>query len=103
MGEDGLRITRERVIKNEQAFEAYNNRRIEFEKQGVDPDRDPVPIVCECGNADCIIALQITPAEYEDIHRHPQRFVVRGGHVIPEAERVVDRRDRFWVVEKLPP
>jgi hypothetical protein len=41
--------------------------------------------------------------EYEDLRSEPTRFAVApsGEHVVFEVERIVDRREDYWVVEKL--
>ena len=56
---------------------------------------------CECGNRDCRARLQLTVAEYEELRRDGRRFAVVHEHVVPEAERVVERRPRYTVVEKV--
>ena len=46
----------QRLVKNEMAFRAHNERRAELEEAGgVDPEEE-VPFVCECGNPDCTVA-----------------------------------------------
>jgi rubredoxin len=62
--------------------------------------------ICECSDPACAEALEITPAEYEQVRADGARFVVLRGHEQPEVERVVDGCSRFLVVEKtevLPP
>ena len=56
--------------------------------------------VCECGAKDCSEALELTLSEYEVVREHGSRFVVLPGHE-RGGERVVERRERFVVVEKL--
>ena len=59
--------------------------------------------VCECSNTGCFERVQMEPSEYEAVRAHPARFLVYPDHrhVAPEAERVVEQRDRYWVVEKI--
>ena len=62
-----------------------------------------VPItyrVCECANRSCTERMMMTAGEYEAVRKHPSRFAVLDGHVVPEMERVVNATDRFVVVEK---
>jgi len=96
---DGVR--RERLLKNEQTFRDYNNRRIGLEEQTADDD-EAVPFVCECGSADCIGALMVTIPEYEAAHSTPNRFIVKTGHIYPDVESVAERYPHYWVVEKHP-
>jgi hypothetical protein len=62
--------------------------------------RDEVPILCECGTTDCNERIVLTQAEYGDLRRSPTHFAVLPGHEIPTVERVVERNERFIVVEK---
>jgi hypothetical protein len=92
-------VRRERIMKNEQAFRDYNNRRVSFEQEA-DVKDDLVPFVCECGDSDCIEGMELTIDDYESAHSSGFRFTVKPGHVFPEAEQVVAEHDRFWLVEK---
>ncbi len=91
----------ERLVKNEMAFRAHNERRAQLEEAGGADPGDDVPFVCECGNPDCTSPIEISVALYEQIHVRDDRFVVRRGHVSPDVERVVDEAGRYLVVEKL--
>ena len=95
-------IRRERLVKNELAFRGYNNRRVglEHEASGEQAEEEVVPFVCECGDGDCITALSVTVAEYEQAHSAPNRFIVKPGHVYPDVERVAEHYDHYWIVEK---
>ncbi|HEY3764745.1 MAG TPA: hypothetical protein VGL44_06265 [Gaiellales bacterium] len=93
-------IRRLRLLKNEQVFRDHNNRRVAFEKDSADAD-EPVPFVCECGDSACIEGIELTVGEYTRAHSAPNRFTVKPDHVFPDVERVAERAERFWVVEKL--
>ena len=56
--------------------------------------------VCECGRLGCNRLIQMTRAEYEALRRNPRRFAVVDGHDMPEVEDVVERTDRYVVVQK---
>jgi hypothetical protein len=58
--------------------------------------------VCECAQTDCSIAVQLTIGEYESVRSDPARFLVAPSdeHVVAEIEQVVQRTERYWVVEK---
>jgi hypothetical protein len=96
---EGLR--KERLVKNEQAARAYNNRRLQFELGETDDDED-VPFLCECGDESCAEAMEMTPDEFVSIHSAPNRFAVLPGHVLGDVEWVVETGDSYWVVEKRP-
>jgi hypothetical protein len=61
-----------------------------------------VEFACACGRPDCDETVVLTIGEYERVHAQPHRFVVAPGHLNPELERIVERRDGYDVVEKLP-
>jgi anti-sigma B factor antagonist len=93
---------KQRIVKNEQAFRDYNDRRLQHEPVDATDDREPIPFVCECGDKDCIEALVITAEQFTAAHSAPNRFLVRPGHVYDDVERVVEEHDTFTVVEKQP-
>ena len=57
---------------------------------------------CECANTDCAVPVSLTVAEYEAVRADSTHFLVAPSaeHVVPEVERVVERHERYWVVEK---
>ncbi len=91
-----------RVVKNERAFRSYNERREEFEKAAVAAD-ELVPFVCECADTDCHASMELTVGEFEAGHAAADLFAVKPGHVFPEFEEVVARRDRYWIARKFDP
>ena len=93
-------LRRMRLTKNEQAFRDHNNRRVEFERQTAGGE-EPVPFVCECGDPDCVDGVELTVGEYIAAHAAPNRFVIKPGHIFPDAERVAEQCDRYWLVDKL--
>jgi hypothetical protein len=58
------------------------------------------PFVCECEDERCRDVAFLTAAEYEEVRAHPRRFLVVLGHE-STADRVVERRDYYWISEKL--
>jgi hypothetical protein len=58
---------------------------------------------CECAAVDCVERLELSCAEYEEVRSVGERFFVSPGdeHVWPEIERVVERHEKYWVVEKI--
>jgi hypothetical protein len=59
--------------------------------------------ICECANDECFETIAMTHEEYEAVRVGGTRFFVKpeDGHVVPEAETVVERHERYWVVEKV--
>jgi hypothetical protein len=62
---------------------------------------DPVRFRCECARLGCNLLLELTLEEYEQVRRHPRRFLMIDGHEVPELEQVVERRPGYVVVQKL--
>ena len=92
--------TRERrIVENEQAFRAINERLRDDLARAEDGD-GLVGFVCECGDNECHESVELTAAEYSEAHERDDQFVALAGHVIPDVEVVVGRTDRFVVLRK---
>jgi hypothetical protein len=59
--------------------------------------------VCECANDACTERVALSPEEYEAVRSHAKRFVIAPdeSHLYPEIEDVVERSERYWVVQKI--
>ena len=71
--------------------------------EGMELGQEPsglLTFVCECGRLGCTELIQLTRAEYEGIRANSRRFAIVEGHEILEAEEIVERYDRYAVVEK---
>jgi hypothetical protein len=90
---------RERIAKNESQFREINERLTAGLRQ-IPHNPELLEFICECGNPTCEQHVQLSLAEYERVRSDSRRFAVVPGHVIPQAERVVWKDDRFEVVEK---
>ena len=86
---------KQRVAMNEATFRKVN----EGMKDG-QHGSDLLSFVCECGRLHCTRIIQLTREEYEGVRGNPRRFAIVDGHEIPEVEEVVERHDRYFVVEK---
>jgi anti-anti-sigma factor len=91
---------KQRIVKNEETFRDYNNRRMQAEPVDSTDDEELIPFVCECGDGDCIEALMITAATFTEAHSAPNLFVVKPGHVYPDVERLVTEGETYAIVEK---
>ena len=56
--------------------------------------------VCECADTRCSETIRLTHAEYAGVRAQPDHYLVLPGHVMPEVEDVVERRDGWLVVKK---
>jgi hypothetical protein len=92
-----------RLAKNEALFRGVNEKVREVKGQlGAEESDAYVEFICECGRADCVEQVPLTRAEYERVRSSPVQFVLTPGHEIDDVEGVVDRNDRYVVVEKHP-
>lgn len=58
---------------------------------------------CECANKRCPEQVLLSIEEYEAVRAEPTHFLISPSseHVNPEIERVVQREERYWVLEKV--
>jgi hypothetical protein len=89
----------ERIGRNEDLFRKVNDQ-IEGVNEAFGTITGTMSILCECGKLECIEQIDLTVAEYRTLRADPTRFAVKPGHEIPDVERVVERRERYFVVEK---
>src|SRR5437763_9139340 len=89
----------ERIARNEVRFRDINER-LEQGLRQVPERPELLEFVCECGERSCEQHVAMTLSEYEIVRRDSRRFAVVPGHVSPDTERVLERKDRYEVVEK---
>jgi len=87
-----------RIAGNEGAFRNVNESL--RAGKGLADAAKRFPFRCECGVLGCNRLIELTVPEYEAVRAHPTRFAIVDGHELTEAERVVERRERYSVVEK---
>ena len=93
----------ERLAKNEALLREVNERIHEVgERLQVLPDGDLLDFRCECGRPSCDTSVSLTQAEYEHVRSDNDRFALVPGHEDEEIERIVERSDRYVVVDKRP-
>jgi hypothetical protein len=56
--------------------------------------------ICECADETCTERIELTPQQYERVREEPTHFVVApdAKHVVFDVERVVEQRERYWIV-----
>ena len=86
-----------RLEENEKLFREVNER-VEQMQNGFSGAEQHW--VCECGDETCFDKLTVPLSDYRDVRSHEDWFLIAPGHEHAEVERVVDRRDGYWVVEK---
>ena len=93
----GMSPGEERVAQNE-AFRAANER-LKAKVADISLPGDLIPFLCECDDPRCRQPVRLTLDEYEAVRRSAGRFVLVSGHET-HFDEVVERHDRFKVVEK---
>jgi hypothetical protein len=63
-------------------------------------DSTEAEFVCECEDRACTHRLEASLDEYESVRAEPTHFLLAPGHENERIEHVIERRRRFWVVEK---
>lgn len=62
---------------------------------------ETIDVMCECAHGDCTGRITIQVAAYEQVRRFATRFLVKQGHEIGDAERVVGEGEGYVVVQRV--
>jgi hypothetical protein len=89
----------ERQGRNESLFREVNERIAEVNQTFHVEGRSE--FLCECSHEECKEPVSISIDEYEDIRRESTRFFVVPGHEDLSVERVIERTERYIVIEKI--
>jgi hypothetical protein len=96
----GVMTTRaERQGRNEALFREVNERIAELNQTFQVEGRSE--FLCECSREACKEPVSISIDEYETVRRAATRFFVLPGHEDTSVESVVERSERYVVVEKI--
>ena len=92
----------EQQARNEALKRAVNERVAALDERAGWADADErFEFQCECGKAGgCDAKVTMTLAEYDRARSQRDRFVVVPGHENEEIESVVERNERFLIVDK---
>ena len=91
-----------RAANNQSLFRAGNERLKKFNEDWFGSVLPRGGWICECANDTCLQHIEMTSNEYEAVRQDGARFFVAPSdeHVWPDIEQVIDRNDRYWIVEK---
>jgi len=104
-----LRRRLEQKARNEALVREVNERIEEVDKdadeRGWAPQGGRFDFLCECGGdaGECGAQIQMTIAEYEQVRSQSDRFAVHPGHEDANLEHVVERHERYVLVDKQGP
>lgn len=89
----------QRAARNEALFREVNENIARLEDRHGTTVTEAV-YICECANAGCADQVAINPETYRRVRAEPRFFFVRPGHEDAQLERIVERHDEFFIVEK---
>jgi hypothetical protein len=89
-----------RIARTESLFRGVNERIAESAGRFGSEDAS---FVCECDDPQCTHRIRVTLDEYEDVRTDGAQFLMDEEHVNADVERVVERKPRFALVEKIKP
>ena len=64
-------------------------------------EADDAEFVCECSDVACADRIEAPLEVYEQVRENPTHFLLAPGHEAAALERVVERRNGYWIVEKV--
>ena len=95
-----LDARKRRIAENEARFREINDRLDHDVRTVATEPGEMVDFVCECGKLDCALTVSLTLDEYRHVRDDDRLFAVLPGHEIGDAEDVISRGERFFVVRK---
>ena len=90
----------DRLASNEALFREGNERMAAWEERQA--TEELARYLCECANEDCREKVQLHKPEYEHVRSNSRWFVIVPGHEIPDIETVIERSERWAIIEKDP-
>lgn len=93
MGSDEMRL--ERIADTEGDERLANEKIIQARRDG-----DSFRVRCECGDPLCQEPLDISEELYERVRSDSMQFVIKPGHMFPEAEDIVETEAGYEIVRK---
>jgi hypothetical protein len=94
-----MKTRSERQGRNESLFREVNERIAELNQTFQVEGRSE--FLCECSREACKEPVSISIDEYETVRRASTRFFVLPGHEDTSLESIVERSERYVVIEKI--
>lgn len=103
MAVDTDRGHRERRRGENEALFRELNERLSRREQPASSSGGRLKWICECEDEACTERIEMTGREYEELRADPTHFAVfpNEKHLSADVERVVEKREEYWVVEKV--
>jgi hypothetical protein len=90
-----------RIAENEAIFRTVNDE-IRGVTATLASTAETIGVICECGTSSCTDQIDVGLADYARVRSDSTLFLTKPGHDFPETETVVEKSERFWVVQKHP-
>ena len=89
----------ERIALNDSTFRAANEQIADYASDHEFVEQ--VPFICECATESCLVVVDLSLAEYEEVRSSPTRFFVAPGHQGSEGDvSMLEDRERYVLIEK---
>jgi hypothetical protein len=86
-----------RHAKNQALFREVNERIAEL--AGTWWSGQHLQIICECANTGCTERLDVPLSEYQRVRTRLDLFLIMPGHLVPEAESVIEQHPGYDVIK----
>ena len=88
-----------RIGLNEAVFREVNER-ISDLAENLGLEDQPLDLVCECGDPNCVERISMSRTEYDELRSEPTHFAVHPGHQQLDLEDVIAERRAYFIVRK---
>jgi hypothetical protein len=89
-----------RKAANEAVFRNVNERIEALQHSFAVAEKEPLQMICECDQLDCMERVTIGVDAYELIRSQPDQFIVTPGHVDPSVDEVIGVTSSYLIVRK---
>jgi hypothetical protein len=96
-------VSARKLALNQSRFRNANERMQRLARSYRFDAAQRVPFLCECGDPSCREIVMLSPADYEAVRAHPNRFFLVAGHEDAEAshERILEEEAGYAIIEKV--
>jgi hypothetical protein len=88
----------ERIAETEALFRDVNEQIVETAERF---DVTTADFYCECADVECHERVEVPLDDYEEVRSESTHFIISPGHENERVERVLARRGRYAVVDKV--
>jgi len=92
--------TERRKAANEAVFRNVNERIKGLQHSFALAEREPLQMICECAQLDCMARITVEVDVYEQVRSHPDQFLIASGHEDTTVEEIVRELAAYSIVRK---